>query len=323
MRRIKVNNKLIRQVNDFNDNLFKGRRFVLPIDNLKKLKKNQKGNGSNARKEYIDKIITKYDDLLNITPSEFDKYIRIFNRIIPRKNMTKKFSEEIIKALRYEDLRKKEFLEILQVIGLKSCVYCNAQLTVVLNLEYHAKGSKKGEIKNRKALLELDHFYPKSQYPFLSTSFFNLLPSCSNCNKAKSTNKARFYIYSLGEELDCFKFRLTKKSIIDYWLNKKSDDIKITFSSKDKALLSNHEKLFKISPIYQTHLDVAEELLHKAKVYSNPYKKNLVTNFKKLFPDSALIDRLIIGNYVNPSDVHKRPLAKFTQDIARQIGLIK
>jgi hypothetical protein len=31
---------------------------------------------------------------------------------------------------------------------------------------------------------------------------------------------------------------------------------------------------------------------------------------------------MIIGNYIDKEDIHKRPLAKFTQDIAREAGLI-
>jgi len=30
----------------------------------------------------------------------------------------------------------------------------------------------------------LDHFYPRSRYPFLGTSFYNLIPSCHQCNSS-------------------------------------------------------------------------------------------------------------------------------------------
>jgi len=36
----------------------------------------------------------------------------------------------------------------------------------------------------------------------------------------------------------------------------------------------------------------------------------------------ALINRLLIENYEKPSEIHKRPLAKFSKDIARQLHLI-
>ena len=43
----------------------------------------------------------------------------------------------------------------------------------------------------------------------------------------------------------------------------------------------------------------------------------------KLFPDEAFIDKLIIGNYTTPEECYKRPFSKFTQDIARELKLIK
>jgi hypothetical protein len=36
-----------------------------------------------------------------------------------------------------------------------------------------------------------------------------------------------------------------------------------------------------------------------------------------------LSNRLIVGNYARESEIHIRPLAKFKQDIAKQIGLIE
>ncbi|TCL67476.1 hypothetical protein EV196_10232 [Mariniflexile fucanivorans] len=29
---------------------------------------------------------------------------------------------------------------------------------------------------------ELDHYYPKSLYPYFGVSFYNLIPSCQSCN---------------------------------------------------------------------------------------------------------------------------------------------
>jgi hypothetical protein len=45
-------------------------------------------------------------------------------------------------------------------------------------------------------------------------------------------------------------------------------------------------------------------------------------DFKQLFPNQSIIDRLIIGNYDQPKDVLKRSMAKFVRDIARGYQLI-
>ena len=45
--------------------------------------------------------------------------------------------------------------------------------------------------------------------------------------------------------------------------------------------------------------------------------------FHKIFPDPSTIDRMIIGNYSKPEETFKRPMSKYTQDIARQLKIIK
>lgn len=57
-------------------------------------------------------------------------------------------------------------------LGIKACVYCNASYTVATD--------------DDRATFQIDHSYPKSKYPFLCTSFFNLQPSCMHCNQIKS-----------------------------------------------------------------------------------------------------------------------------------------
>jgi len=59
-------------------------------------------------------------------------------------------------------------------LGLKTCPYCNRNYTFVV---------KKGKLRP-----EIDHFYPKTIYPYLAVNFFNLIPSCQTCNKTKSNN---------------------------------------------------------------------------------------------------------------------------------------
>ena len=90
-----------------------------------------------------------------------------------------------------------------------------------------------------------------------------------------------------------------------------------------RKLKNDHAKRFKIPEIYETQKDVFEELVHLSELYTNEGQEDLVDSFKNLFPDQSMVHRLIIGNYTKPEEVHKRPLAKFTQDIAKGLGIIK
>jgi len=152
-----------------------------------------------------------------------------------------------------------------------------------------------------------------------STDWFDYIQS-------KSNKPVKFELYTKSDQLDSFTFWIDDLSIIDYWNNKGTDSsrIKVCFKSTygENDMLVNHDEVFQIQGIADCNLDLAEELVHKAVVYNNSYKKSLVDSFKALFPDQTIINRLIIGNYDKPVDVHKRTMAKFTQDIAKQLGLI-
>ena len=103
------------------------------------------------------------------------------------------------------------------------------------------------------------------------------------------------------------------------------ESLKIGFLSTDghRVLSKDHDKNFCITGIYNTQKDIVAELIQKKEIYTESYKQHLANQFKALFKDKSVINRLIIGNYDSIEDIHKRPMAKFTQDIARQLHLIK
>lgn len=158
----------------------------------------------------------------------------------------------------------------------------------------------------------------------MSTSFFNLYPTCANCNLAKGKEDARFKLYTTDDDLDPFIFWIDDESILDYWLTLDLKSLKINLDSSDGdiGLLHNHNELFQIQKIYDAQKDIGEELVWKFKANPSSYRQLLEKSFQKIFPDSSVIDRMIIGNYSKPEDTFKRPMAKYTQDIARQLKLI-
>ena len=74
---------------------------------------------------------------------------------------------------------------------------------------------------------------------------------------------------------------------------------------------------------YNTQKDLAAELIIKSKIYNDSYKKMLMNTFNKLYGKNPMMfKRIIVGNYTERNEIHKRPMSKFTQDIARQLKLI-
>lgn len=333
MRKIKDSLVLQQSVNDFYDKVFAGRDadFELPLDRLATLRDSgtrYKNITAAKKREYINAIINDYLAILKTNWNDIPALKTTFENIIPAKHVKGKFSDAVVKAMGYSDMRKKEFPAFFQNLEIKTCIYCHSQLTLIITKELYQRRQgiyKKGDIKKRSAKLELDHFHAKSNYPFLATTFYNLYPVCANCNKSKNDKACKFELYTDSDDLDAFRFKLSAASVIKYWRTQNKEDLEIEFhhlqgSIQDKTAFDN---MFDILEIYKTQKDIAEELVHKKRVYNKAYRENLTRDFVKLFPDPALIRRLIIGNYDRPEDIHKRPMAKFVQDIAIDIRLIK
>lgn len=76
------------------------------------------------------------------------------------------------------------------------CPYCGYMLVEIIQV----KASDPKE-KNEKALLDLDHFFSKSQNPYLAVSFYNLIPSCHNCNSSYKGDK----VFELNTHIHPYK----------------------------------------------------------------------------------------------------------------------
>lgn len=335
MRRVVLNSEIIKLSNEYFDNLFKDRQvdFGKPINNdgvsgkLFELEEYLRNDCIlHKYADYVQSIISRYGEINMIQPNEFDRYYSTYfnlsdqelgTKIDPpignRKFKKKELYKLIVEAMRYDAVRDKEFLPYLRKIGIKSCVYCNAQFSITT---INNNGNLSG-------MYELDHFYPKSKYPFLSTSFFNLQPCCSHCNKTKNDRPGEFNLYTNDYNLiEPFSFSLDRKSMLRHLLTQNEEELKIIFNGSNSSLRKNHENLFHITELYQEHKDVVEEIVWKAKIYNKSYKESLSKSFSRFFPRTSNFNRFIIGNYDNPKEIHKRPLAKLVQDIARQLELI-
>ena len=311
---------------DYCSNLFSERygNFIRPEEKLRKLKsdieeENRKGaNISDRYITYVENIIDHYDEIIALKPSQFDEYqeryfsyltdAELSNKILSSKS----FYELIVEAMRYDVVRDKEYAPYVRQLGIKTCVYCNAQFS----LPTHGKGNAKADVTT----YEIDHFYPKSTYPFLCTTFFNLAPSCGPCNRRKNDKKVEFCLYTENKD-DCmpFHFSLDKDSVDTYFVTNNKDDLNFTIEA-DRALLDSHS-IFHLDDIYKEHKDVAEELIWRHKIYNRAYRNSILSQFKEIFDKMKDTDcyRLLFGVYPAPALIHKRPLTLFSRDISEQL----
>lgn len=283
-------------------------------------------NASSSEFQALSEITNDFKKFLLYSPTEQASFIEKWKRIssvlfydpnLPGKSKTTAFGNKIISALNYTDFRSEYAGKIIQDTGIKTCPYCNAALTVVIE-------SNSGR---KKARFQLDHYYPKSKHPLLSISFFNLIPSCGNCNNTKSSKSVLlgkdFHLYANETPPEGFKFEIPKNNVAKYLISSDLNDITINFVpgiDGDSKKTKHHDKSFDIKGLYDTQKDIVEELIWKAKAYPEVRIDELS---KLLKLPTSVIRRMVLGNYVDIEDIHKRPLAKFTQDIARQLKLIK
>jgi hypothetical protein len=322
MRPIRIDSDLNAFAKKFSEDLFKDKRsdFIKPLAGLQELLIKYPHSTNPVQFRILNYIINGINQsLLYLNPTQQQKLVKItdkfFSNIFFYENKATDFSNEIVKALRYDALQESEAFKIAEKIKIKACPYCNAMLTIVVSKENH-----------KKVRFQLDHFFPKSKYPFLCTSFFNLIPCCGNCNQSKSHKNVAlgkdFHLYANQTPFDAFKFSLPDADTVKTFIGVTEKNFSFLFTHKmpgNEEFVKNHNKSFAIQSIYETQKDIIEELIWKKQ--SNYNSK--INELKKLLRlDELQIKRMIVGNYTEYKDIHKRPLAKFMQDISHDLELI-
>lgn len=321
MRRILIDDRIRKTARSFKSLLEKGNSttYKSPVKSLTELTNNPSLN--TTQKSYVQHIIDKWDELILLEPP-FDDMIHEFEEIYVAEqianmdigNSKQKFYEKIVDAMRYDYVQEKVYCKIINHLGIKTCVYCNAQYAF-------SYGNGKNHFQN----YEIDHWLPKSKYPYLCTSFFNLQPSCPKCNKSKSNKDdiIPFCLYTHDKsKLSPFEFYVLQVSYIQYLVTHDLDVLRIIFSSNENGLKDNMDELFHISTQYQAHKDIVEELIWKKNIYNHTILEIYQDNFKQLAFKQSDFNRFILNNYDKDEDILKRPLSKMIQDIAKQLGII-
>lgn len=274
---------------------------------------------------YILHLIKRYDALRAIHPRKFIREWMIFEKIVPKRDVVCKLkingvigdslSDRIVQCMAYNKVREKVFPQFVRELGICTCIYCNETYTVT-------------DI-NGNAFYDLDHWKPKSYYPFLCTSFYNLQPSCPPCNRRKSNQDNRLF-FNLWDDvgsknLDVLRFQLDHQSLITYLSSFNKENLKINFSCYNiryKKMEEDMDECLHISTKYAEHKDIVEEIVWKHQTYNRSYLDSLRKSLGTIVPSDAEINRFILGTYSDPDSIFKRPLTRMIQNIAHDIGLL-
>ena len=115
-------------------------------------------------------------DLEQLIKMEYSDLCKLVDYIKSNKLKTKlTIKQKDIFLTLYSRLNNALFVKDLDI---KVCPYCNRNYILNFN--------KKGKAN---ATAQLDHFFDKKDYPYLSVSIYNLVPSCGTCNLRKSSKE--------------------------------------------------------------------------------------------------------------------------------------
>ena len=214
--------------------------------------------------------------------------------------------------------------ELMNDLDLNVCPYCNRNFIKSIQVRQNAAG-KDIFVKG-----QLDHFYPRSLYPYLAICKHNLVPSCPSCNgtsgkhydNTRTKGVVNPYLLADSNGLK-FKMAITGKGFAD--LRTCAQAISIDVDCTANPALAHNEEMFHLKKIYATHTDYAAEVYYKSILRTPQAYKQYIG--KKMFAhgmmyNDADFERLLLGNYTKEGDYQKRPLSKFCADIAKQRNLI-
>ena len=318
---------------------------ILPnIRNAYEFIESQKSKSYSMKKylELLKKIIDKGKDFiiqkelfLDYENKEIDKIIKIMKK----KNKKSKSILEI----RFEKLNiSEEYLpnqlfcykklqtgnknwnrhKLLSLIGIEICPYC--QRNYISSYE---------ENNDEKTTADLDHFYPKSLYPFLALSLYNFIPSCQICNsrfKGNKDTRDSVYLYEEGFDELGVKFR-TSKEVISEILGERYSDfyVKIDYENlknkEDGEKVKNSIENLGLDRVYKkSHNQYIQNLLYNIEKYPENYLENCVEMFESNVDKKKQLEEYfkdIVKEPYRKRIENGEPLAKLTKDILEEFDI--
>lgn len=246
----------------------------------------------------------------------------------------------VVSILGYEDLYEGDVdwdaYKLCDKIGLLVCPYCNRQYIYTI---FDKNGC--GEVRP-----QLDHFYVKSKYPYLSCSFYNLIPSCPVCNLGKN-DESDETIYPYESEfgrnavfrLDPVDLQNLRNGKIDL---KKSYSVSIEFEYSDSEKLNkklnvypnldipdfenqvrNSDRIFHLTDLYNKHQIEIKELMSRQIKYAGACLGNFSSFiYGKKYNELSPTEQADLKQYVLGLPVLFRneeyPLRKLKEDLVDQ-----
>jgi len=201
-------------------------------------------------------------------------------------------------------------------LNIFTCPYCNHEwLTQIGN---HVS-------RDSLLLFDVDHYFPKWNYPYFALSFYNLIPACTSCNeriKLDGLLDLKDHFHPYVDDMDtALRFEVPITSASQFF--RENVPVQLRLVPLPMALLADQVRavktsdFFRLSERYATHEDYAREVLQKSIKYDRSTLESLYSSHgKSMFQSKEQLVRMVLGNYPLAVDMHRRPLAKLAKDLA-------
>ena len=184
----------------------------------------------------------------------FEKIISIRNKMDPIQAACEQLNEIFL----YEKNISERRGELAANLRLITCPYCN-----INNLDIMHSDTSGGE-KNISAMCQLDHVLPQVHFPLFESSFWNLVPVCSTCNKNKWKNEIHFnsWFISISREIVTIDLEYDVREEVKEMLIPSFRDLQneeITFNARN-IRITNDINILQLKQLYNNRYKSQGEL---------------------------------------------------------------
>lgn len=206
--------------------------------------------------------------------------------------------------------------------NLRTCPYCNRNYIFSVKIKRRKKNL---QIFDTTLKPQIDHFFPKSIFPFLGASFFNLIPTCGFCNgldvkgeippiKDFSDPEGSEIImnpYEYSDDKIKFKYKLNDVNL----LRIKESDVELKILGEQRYI-DGYQYVFGLNTLLNGHKDLIIDLIFR---YAIKYPRSFQESVEKALGGISINDRLLNRTFwgfeTSKENYHQRSLSKFMNDI--------
>ena len=259
---------------------------------------------------YLDGLGKGVRPAVNARTKRVTNEYQEFNLILKDIFVTHLYGDKVFK--KEKQLDKDRFVRDLEV---RICPYCGRNFIYGVGWD-----RSEGKYKTKP---QLDHFLPKSKYPFMAMNFFNLIPVCTPCNslEAKGDNDVwvcgtrnfkLIHPYQYDNEQLTFGYSL--RDIAPF----RADQFEINIDYHGNTnLQQGYEDYLRLTDYYKYHNIEARNLYQQIKTWHTAIQNytavGVTDSYWKILP------YLFNGHSFSESEAMLHPLFKFRKDLFLQM----